>query len=106
MAVYEIPLSGTPQVFSIAWASRIYKLRFTYCDAPNAGWILDISDDVSDQPLVCGIPLVPGVDLLAQYDYLGFTEQLYVVTNDDYHSADYPTFLGLGSNQSHVYIQV
>ncbi len=40
-------------------------------------WGLDIGD-ASNNPIVCGIPLIPGVNLLAQYAYLGISGELIV----------------------------
>ena len=40
--------------------------------------------DVADQygaPILCGIPLVTGADLLAQFEYLGFGGEMRVLTN-------------------------
>ncbi|WP_443193608.1 phage baseplate plug family protein [Mycetohabitans sp. B46] len=68
-----------------------------YREASGAGWILDIAD-ASDSPLVNGIPLVMGVDLLEQHRHLGFTGSLWVQGAE--HPDDVPTFedLGLGTH--------
>ncbi|MBY4832578.1 phage baseplate plug family protein [Burkholderia dolosa] len=94
MNVYEIPLSADVQAFKISLAGTMYRLTLVY--RGPAGWVLDIAD-ASDNPLVSGIPLVTGVDLLAQYKHLGFQGRLWVqgAENPD----DVPTFedLGIGS---------
>lgn len=75
MALYEIPLTPEPQSFGISLAGRELRLAVrwveTLCaDAPG-GWLLDIFDAPDDlAPLVCGIPLVAGCDLLRPYAYL------------------------------------
>jgi hypothetical protein len=101
MAIYEIPISPNPQRFSISMAGAAYNLRLIYIDAPDAGWLLDI-DDVNDNPLICGIPLVTGADLLAQYAYLGIGGQLFCTTDGD--PSAVPTFANLGVT-SHLYFQ-
>lgn len=104
MSVYKVPITGsTPQRFSIGWSSGSFDLRFTYCVSPEGGWILDIRSADSDVPLVCGIPLVTGADLLEPYRYLGFVEKLYVVTAGAPDTV--PTFDDLGS-LSNLYVEV
>ncbi|ABO57511.1 hypothetical protein LA345_01050 [Burkholderia vietnamiensis] len=94
MQIYEVPLSADVQTFNISLSGTIYRLTLVY--RGPAGWVLDIAD-ASDNPLVSGIPLVTGVDLLAQYKHLGFQGRLWVqgAENPD----DVPTFedLGIGS---------
>ena len=97
--VYEIPLSGMPQRFSIALLGVTYQLNFQYRAAPEAGWVMDIAD-VLGNPLVCGIPLVTGADLLAQYRYLNLGGMLWVLSDGD--PVAVPSFENLGSG-SHLY---
>ena len=99
MSNYEIPLSPTPQTFNIALAGTTYQLTLRWNDAPQGGWALDIADD-NGGPLLSGIPLVTGADLLAQYAYMGFSGKLIVQTDNDPAAA--PTFNNLGQN-SHLY---
>ena len=65
-----------------------------YRNADEAGWALDIAD-ASKTPIVSGIPLVTGCDLLAQYKHLGFAGRMWVQTIDDPDVV--PTFDNLGS---------
>jgi len=68
----------------------------------NSNWILNIADNQGNS-IVAGIPLVTGVDLLGQYEYLGIGGSLYCYTDSD------PTAIPLYSNlglQSHVYFSV
>jgi len=102
MAVYEIPLSPTPQRFSITLAGVEYQLVVRWVDALEGGWAIDIGDS-NGAPIVSGAPLVTGVDLLAQYKYLNFGGQLIVQTD---HSVDaVPTFDNLGET-SHLFFVV
>lgn len=94
---FEIPLSPEPQRFTITLGGVDYRLTVQYRKAGGAGWVLDIAD-ASNQPLISGLPLVTGVDLLAQYRHLQFGGRLWVqgAENPD----DVPTYddLGIGSH--------
>ena len=97
MAVFEIPLTPEPQVFSISLGESEYQLTVLYRDIDQGGWFLDIANS-SGVNMICGIPLVTGCDLLAQYAYLNFGGKLEVQTDND--PDKIPTFdnLGLGSH--------
>lgn len=99
MAVYEVPLTPQAQRFTISLGGVAYLLTLVWRDAGEGGWILDIADQVG-APIVSGIPLVTGADLLAQYAYLGFKGALVVQTDHDTDAA--PTFANLGE-LSHLY---
>ncbi|WP_448952124.1 phage baseplate plug family protein [Labrys neptuniae] len=99
---YEIPLSPTPKTFSIDIGNATYQLTFTYRNVTEGGWILSIADS-NGNDLLNGVPLVPGVDLLAQYAYLGFGFQLWCAV--DANPAAAPAFADLGVS-SHVYVTV
>lgn len=109
-AYYEIPLSGTPQSFSISLPRErgginetvTYTMKFQYRDADVAGgcgWTVDLFDPVGD-PMLCGIPLVTGADLLAQFAYLDLGGHLVVLSEGE--PLAVPDFHNLGSG-GHVY---
>ena len=101
MAVYEVPLSAQPQTFYVQLPNGVtYQFRLIYEFTPNDCWLLDINDAFGN-PIVCGIPLVTGADLLAQYVYLGFGCSLYCTTD----GATFipPTFTNLGST-AHLWV--
>lgn len=95
---YVVPLAPTPQTLSITLAGVTYNLRLSW-NWTGQNWVLDLLD-VNENPLVNGIPLVTGADLLAQYGYLNLGGQLVVQTTND--AAAVPTFTNLGS-QSNLY---
>jgi hypothetical protein len=99
MAIFEIPLAPQPQLFSIQLAGVTYNMRLQWNDATTGGWVLDIFDE-NDVPMVCGMALVTGADLLEQYGYLGFGGALYVQSDFDVDAV--PDFTNLGVN-SHLY---
>lgn len=99
---YEIPLSGSPETFSIILKETTYQLTTRYVAADMGGWLLDIAD-ADGNPMANGLPLVTGSDLLAQYAYLGIGVALYVATDGDPDAV--PTFDNLGTT-SHLYTKV
>jgi hypothetical protein len=99
LTVQEIPLVAASQTFDISLANVVYKMTLVWRAAPEGGWVLDIADSDS-VPILAGIPLVTGADLLAQYAYLGFGGELIVQTDHDVDAV--PTFENLGDT-SHLY---
>ena len=99
VTISEIPLSPNPQTMTINLAGAAYQLRFHFANVEEGGWLLDIADN-NGNPLVCGIPLITGADLLKQYAYLGIGGMLFVKTDGD--PGARPTFENLGVT-SHLY---
>lgn len=97
---YEIPLDPKAVVFAITLGNNDYSMQIVW-NPISMCWVLDIADG-SDVPLVQGIPLITGADLLAQYAYLGFGGGLVVTTDD---GVGVPTFEGLGVS-GHLYFTV
>lgn len=91
---FEIPTSPVAQVFSIKLNGTLYILRLVYRDTDMGGWALDIADSNNVQ-LACGIPLVTGSNLLAQYAYLGIAGIMIASTDGDFLTP--PTFANLGT---------
>ena len=79
MSVNEIPMIPDNQEFRITLGDISYTLRVLWRD--DAGWIMDVMDSGA-QPLLMGVPLVPGVNLLAQYPDLGISGALVVMTDN------------------------
>jgi hypothetical protein len=98
MANFEIPLSPKPQTFSIALAGVTYQITVKWNWVASC-WVIDVAD-ASGNPLVGGLPLVTGVDILGQYAYLGFGGKLIVQTDHDPDAV--PTFDNIGST-GHLY---
>ncbi len=100
---FEVPLTSANQTVNIAIANVSYNFRLIFCQTTDAAacWLLDISD-ANGLPLVCGIPLLPGADMLGQYRYLfpGFI--LYCFTDGNRDAS--PTFANLGTS-SHLYFE-
>jgi hypothetical protein len=96
-----IPLINMAQLFSITLASVVYNCRCYWNNDPAGGWCLDISD-ANSIPIVMGIPLVTGADLLAQYGYLNFGGQLRVATKGS--PLAVPTYSNLGDASNLYFI--
>ena len=100
--IFEIPLTPAPQTFTITLGSTDYNFTLQFRD-PAPGWVLDIAD-ANGNPLVQGIPLVTGVDLLQPFAHLNFPGQLRVQSDGPDPDA-VPTFDNLGVN-AHLYFVV
>lgn len=97
--VFKVPLTPAPQTFNIALGGITYQLTLMWRESDPSGWFLDFADD-SNNPILQGVPLVTGADLLAQYDYMGWGGSLLVQGSPS--PDDEPTFTNLGL-LSHVY---
>lgn len=98
---YEIPLSAQPQTLQITLNSVVYTLTVRWNNVSGA-WILDIGDS-NNNPILCGIPLVTGCDLLAQHAYLNFGGQLIAQSDDNLNAPPALTTLG---TTGHLYFVV
>lgn len=95
---FEIPLSPAPQNFTITLAGVQYQFAVTW-NVCNASWMIDILDS-SGTPILSGIPMVTGADLLEQFGYLGFGFQLVAQTDGNPDAV--PIYSNLGQT-SHLY---
>lgn len=98
MAAYEIPLSAKPENFSITLNDVSYNMRSRWSN-PQSCWVIDMASS-ENVPILQGIPLIPGVDLLEQFAYLGIGGAMYAQVD---HDADaVPSFENLGT-LGHLY---
>ena len=102
MTIYAIipTRPGVQQRFNVSLGGKSYIFQLVFrIDT----WFLDVLD-VNANPLICGIPLVTGADLLAQYPEFQFGGRLEVGTVGN--SPDQtPTFTGLGVQSQLYWIQ-
>jgi predicted Zn-dependent protease with MMP-like domain len=98
---YKVPLQAAPQKFTIVLSGVTYTLTMQYRNTLMGGWILDIGD-ANNNPILQGIPLVTGVNLLDQYAYLGFVGALWVQTTTD--PDEVPTYENLGTDGNVYYV--
>lgn len=97
MNIQEIPLIADNQQFTITLAGVTYTVRVLW---RGLYWVMDLMMG-SDSPFITGIPLVTGVDLLAQYACLSPGVKLFVVCDDP--QQEYPTRSDLGTG-SHLLV--
>lgn len=94
MTTFIIPLLNIPQQFDITLGGKEYLLSCRWNDAPDAGWVLDFVDAITNESIVSNVPLITGADCLDGLEYLGFNGQLVVYTDGD--DLAVPTLLNLG----------
>jgi hypothetical protein len=98
VAVFEVPLSPQAQRFTITLGGVSYQVAMLWRDLRTANavgpggevlgderqgcWVLDFAT-AEGAPILQGVPLVTGVDLLAPYATLGFVGSLVVQTDHD-----------------------
>lgn len=91
----EFPLRPEAQVMTIEMASVLYTVRFGWADTPDGGWFMDLGT-YEGTPLIRGLPLTAGENILQQFDYLGIGGEIRVET--DGNALVEPTYGNLGSN--------
>jgi PKD repeat protein len=103
VVVYEIPLSSVAQSFTITLngVEYLFLVRWSTQTGPQGTWILDIKD-TSSNPILSGIPLVTGTDLLAPYGHLNIGGAIEVQTDGD--NKVIPTYDSLGKNSRMFFI--
>jgi hypothetical protein len=98
MSTFLVPLTNVPQIFEIALGGVNYTLTCKWNDSDEGGWVLDITDVVSGDPIAANIPLITGADCLSGLEYLGITGQLVVFTDGDETAVPTLENLGVESN--------
>jgi hypothetical protein len=78
MRYYTIPLTPEPQSYAIVLAGKEYRLTVRWMEADEGGWLLDIEEPEQAAPILMGLPLITGCDLLGQFTYLGLGGQIWV----------------------------
>ncbi|AUM27133.1 hypothetical protein BVD86_09640 [Acinetobacter pittii] len=89
MMIYEIPLNNGNQKFNIRLGGVQYKFQLIY---RVKSWYLDIFD-TAENPLIAGLPLVMGDNLLIQHQHI-IKGSLYVLNTNEEESQ---TFGDLGT---------
>ena len=95
---YEIPLQPNAEVFDITLGAVDYVIS-TQWNSIGSYWVISLSL-IDGTPVLSGVPLRPGVDLLAQYPYLNITGSLYAQVDND--TDTIPSYDGLGTT-GHLY---
>lgn len=90
---YLIPLIAQNQEFDISLNGVSYHLIVKWNTFSNS-WILYIESD-QREPILSGIPLVTGCDLLEEFAYLGIGGAMVVQSSND--PDEVPDYSSLGS---------
>lgn len=98
MTAFKVPLVNKAQKVTTTLVGTPYVLVVRWCD-PSSCWVMDINDQNGD-PVLQGVPLVTGSNLLEQFGYLEFGGAMYVQTDNDTFAV--PTYDNLGS-LGHLY---
>lgn len=97
--MYIVPLTTSPnQTFTSTIPINGGKIKFNFFLKYNTEqkcWEMDLCDK-NKNPLVASIPLVCGLNILEQYDYLNIGSA-YIVKTDPNITVDRPNEYNLGS---------
>jgi hypothetical protein len=96
---FEIPLVPGRQRFRTTILGVDYNFSLAFANCPGGGWFLSIAD-ANSVPIINGLPLVTGADLLAQHRALELGFGLWVGT--DGAPQQPPTYASLGTT-GHLY---
>ena len=101
-SIFQIPLQNIPQSFEILLANVTYIMTVKWNDSSDAGWVIDLSDSITNAPIAANIPLITGADLLSGLEYLGIGGNLIVYTDGD--DTAVPTLANLGVESNLYFI--
>ena len=101
MTPWLVPLQPTNQTLSVVLNGVAYTLRVLW-NTVAGYWVMDMYDSTGINPVLLGVPLVTGCDLLQQFDYLGIGGELWVQTSNDPYAP--PTFTNLGVTSQLFYL--
>jgi hypothetical protein len=101
MAVFRIPLQSTPQKFAIDLNAKPYIMTCVW-NGEHDSWEISLFNGDTEEPIFAGLPLVTGVDLLAQYGYHEIGGELIVYTDGEEHAT--PTLTNLGQESNLYYL--
>lgn len=88
----EIPTVPSAQTLNVQLAGVMWKLQITWNESMGH-WTISFLT-IEEVPVLMGIPLVTGVDLLGQHQHLGFGGSLIAQSDGDPDQP--PTFDSLG----------
>lgn len=104
--IAEIPTQAErPFSEQLTWQGVQYTLHFKWNQASYC-WVLDIYDAGDVNPILTGLPLVTGTDVLGQFAYLPLATQAMITVlsvGPGVSPDEVPNFANLGSD-GHVYL--
>lgn len=81
MPTYEIPLESAPRKYSVNLNGRSVIMTVRWNDM-GGGWYMNLDDKDTDSPIIHGIPMMIGGDLLDAYKHLGIPCGLHMNSAD------------------------
>lgn len=96
-STFLIPLVNVPQTFGINLAGVVYTITCKWNPSVDGGWVLDIAN-AAQIPIIAGLPLITGCNVLEGLGYLGINGELWVYTDGDSDSVPTLSNLGVDSN--------
>jgi hypothetical protein len=95
MVAVIIPLKPQPSVFRVFLNGINYQFT-TRWNIPGNYWVLNIADQYGDK-LICGIPLITGLNLIEQYQYI-IQGGLWIISTENVYFDPTYTNLGITNN--------
>lgn len=92
-AAFEVPTMPQSQALDVSLGGVTYHLVITWNPAANC-WNMDVEDSLQN-PIVQGLQLITGADLLEQFAYFGIGGSLIV--QSDFDSSEVPDYASLGT---------
>lgn len=99
--IFNIPFSNTNQTFNITLNGQNLTITCVW-NQEIPTWVASIQDTNTQTPIITGLALVTGCNLLSQFYYTGLTGAIVVYTKGD--PGALPTFESLGNESSVFYI--
>lgn len=101
--LFRIPLINEPQTFEINLSGGAYVIICRWNEEMPA-WQICMKNAITNQLLLTCLPLITGVDLLAQYKHLGIPGRLFCYTEGNADAP--PTLENLGvEGQLYYYVE-
>lgn len=97
---YVMPFNSSPRRFSVFLNGTEYVVSNRW-NAMSNSWIMDILS-VNGVPILTGVPMVCGADLLSQYEYLGIGGAMIAQTDNA--PSQPPAVDNLGSTSQLYYL--
>ena len=92
---FLVPTNPYNQSFVVSLNGTTYSFTIRWNNDPSAqNWVIDVYD-INNNPVVTGIAMVTGANLLEQFDYLDFGGALIAQTSNEANVV--PTYADLGS---------
>ncbi len=69
---WNLPLAPQIQSFGLVLAGCEYRLTLRWLEAEEGGWVVDFQEPDKAEPILLGLPLVAGCDLLFPFAYQAY----------------------------------